>query len=107
MNDLASALDSVGTAAVVGIGVLVAVQLVLMVVALVSLFRAPVERLRAPKWMWGLVIVLGQIAGPIVYFVLARKPEQVDVAPAQLDERSQEAGTVADMLYGDSNEGAS
>ncbi|WP_152396736.1 PLD nuclease N-terminal domain-containing protein [Paenibacillus guangzhouensis] len=47
------------------------IQLILMVTALLSLYKA--EATRGPKWMWVLIIVFGQILGPIVYFVVGRK----------------------------------
>jgi len=47
------------------------IQLILSVTALVSLYKA--EATRGPKWMWVLIIVFGQILGPIIYFVVGRK----------------------------------
>jgi drug/metabolite transporter (DMT)-like permease len=46
-------------------------QLILMVVALVDLSRR--EKTRGPKWVWALVIVLGELLGPILYFIIGRK----------------------------------
>ena len=51
---------------------LVLLQLTLMIVALVDLTRR--EKTRGlPKWAWGLVIVLGELIGPIVYFIFGRE----------------------------------
>jgi hypothetical protein len=51
---------------------LVLLQLTLMIVALVDLIRR--EKTRGlPKWAWGLVIVLGELIGPIVYFIFGRE----------------------------------
>ena len=51
---------------------LVIVQVVLMVVALVDLVRR--ERVRGGnKVIWGVVIVLVNIIGPIVYLLLGRQ----------------------------------
>lgn len=50
---------------------LVILQLILMVVALVDLSRR--DRTRGPKWVWVLVIVLGELIGPIVYFIFGRE----------------------------------
>ncbi len=49
----------------------VAIQLALMIFALVELVRR--ERTRGPKWVWLLVIVFGELLGPIVYLVFGRE----------------------------------
>ena len=49
----------------------VVIQLALMVFALVDLGRR--ERTRGPKWVWVLVIVFGELLGPIVYLVFGRE----------------------------------
>lgn len=49
----------------------VVIQLALMVFALVDLGRR--ERTRGPKWVWLLVIVFGELLGPIVYLVFGRE----------------------------------
>lgn len=46
-------------------------QLVLMIVALVDLSRR--EKTRGPKWVWALVIILGELLGPILYFIVGRE----------------------------------
>lgn len=51
---------------------LIILQLVLMLVALVSCIRE--EETNGPKWAWVLVIIFVNIFGPILYFVLGRKP---------------------------------
>ncbi len=49
----------------------VVIQLGLMAFALVDLTRR--ERTRGPKWVWALVIVFGELLGPIVYLVFGRE----------------------------------
>lgn len=49
---------------------LVLLQLVLMVVALVDLVRR--EKTHGPKWLWAIIIVLGELLGPILYLVIGR-----------------------------------
>ena len=49
------------------------IQLVLIITALVDLYRR--AHTRGPKWVWALVIILINIIGPIVYFVAGRKEE--------------------------------
>ncbi|NLS78644.1 MAG: PLDc_N domain-containing protein [Chloroflexi bacterium] len=50
---------------------IVVLQLILMVVALLDLVRR--ERTRGPKWMWALIIVAGELLGPIAYLVFGRE----------------------------------
>ena len=49
------------------------VQLLLMIVALVDLARR--EKTRGPKWVWALIILFGDLLGPIVYFIFGRVDE--------------------------------
>ena len=51
---------------------LVLLQLTLMIVALVDLIRREKTR-RLPKWAWALVIILGELIGPIVYLIFGRE----------------------------------
>ena len=48
-------------------------QFVLIVVALIDLVRIPVTN--GPKWLWALIIVFGNIIGPIVYFIVGRRTQ--------------------------------
>jgi hypothetical protein len=61
------------TQAVVAIAApLIALQLFLIVIALQDLVR-PERRVRGvSKLVWGIVIVLGQFVGPLVYFAIGR-----------------------------------
>jgi phospholipase D-like protein len=48
-------------------------QIAIMVVALYDLTR-PERRVRGDnKLLWGLVIVLGQLLGPLIYFLVGRE----------------------------------
>ncbi|MCA0756784.1 PLD nuclease N-terminal domain-containing protein [Paenibacillus sp. N4] len=47
------------------------IQLVLMVFALVLCLKA--ERTRGPKWMWALIIIFVNLAGPIAFFLFGRR----------------------------------
>lgn len=47
------------------------IQLGLLVFALVDLIRR--ERTKGPKWMWGLIIVLISIIGPVIYLLAGRE----------------------------------
>ena len=57
---------------------LAALELILIIVALVDLIRREPGRVNGNKVMWGLIIVLIGTIGPICYFILGRK-EQEDV----------------------------
>ena len=50
---------------------IILIQLALMIFALVDLIKNPNPN--GPKWMWALIIVLINIIGPIVYFVIGRR----------------------------------
>ena len=52
---------------------IVLVQLGLMVYCLVDLSRR--EKTKGPKWMWVVLIVLGQLIGPVLYLVVGRVEE--------------------------------
>jgi hypothetical protein len=46
-------------------------ELGLMIAALVDLIKR--EKTKGPKWVWILVIVLVNLIGPIVYFLVGRE----------------------------------
>ncbi len=50
---------------------IIVIQLVLMIVALVDILKR--EKTRGPKWLWVLIVVLGEMLGPILYFVIGRE----------------------------------
>jgi len=52
---------------------LILLQLVLLVVGLIDLSRR--QHTRGPKWLWALVIIFGEIWGPVVYFIFGRGEE--------------------------------
>ena len=52
---------------------LIGLQLILMIVALVDIIRH--ERTKGPFVMWIFIIVLGNLIGPILYFIFGRQQE--------------------------------
>lgn len=46
-------------------------QLGLMIFALVDLIKTPYTN--GPKWMWAVIIIVVNIIGPILYFVMGRR----------------------------------
>ena len=51
---------------------IVLLQLILMIVALIDLIRREKPRW-LPKWAWAIIIILGELLGPIVYLVFGRE----------------------------------
>jgi len=49
----------------------VLIELGLLVFALTDLIRR--ERTKGPKWMWGLIVVLVGIIGPVIYLLAGRE----------------------------------
>lgn len=47
------------------------IQLALMIFAMIDLIKIP--RTNGPKLMWGAIIVVVNIIGPILYFVIGRR----------------------------------
>jgi hypothetical protein len=52
---------------------IVAIQLVLVVIALFDLSKR--TGTRGPKWMWAVVIIFVNFVGPIAYFAIGREDE--------------------------------
>ena len=52
---------------------LILIQLTLMIFALIDLGKR--EKTRGPKWMWALIIIFGELLGPIIYFIVGRPEE--------------------------------
>jgi len=50
---------------------LVLVQLGLAVYCLIDLYRR--ERTRGPKWLWAIIIIFGELLGPIIYLLFGRQ----------------------------------
>ena len=50
---------------------LVVLQLGLQIWALVDLARR--EATNGPKWLWAVIIILGELLGPVIYFIAGRK----------------------------------
>ena len=98
------ALTDLPTAARVLLGIALLAQLALMIWALVDVIKRPDDRIRGPKWVWVIIIVFGELIGPIVYLAVARLPETVDVAPQQA--AADRVSTAADVLYGAAPAGA-
>lgn len=58
---------------VLALAPVVLIELGLLVSALVDLIRREPERVNGPKIVWGIVILVINIIGPIAYFLFGRK----------------------------------
>ncbi|MHB9146432.1 MAG: PLD nuclease N-terminal domain-containing protein [Symbiobacteriia bacterium] len=58
---------------VLALAPVVLIELGLLVSALVDLIRREPERVNGPKIVWGIVIFVINIIGPIAYFLFGRK----------------------------------
>lgn len=88
-------------AAIAAIGL---VQITLQVIAVVQLVRTPSERvsLGGKKWLWAVIILLGEIIGPILWFALGRTPAPaLPVAPST---GTGDRDAAVDALYGPGQE---
>jgi hypothetical protein len=51
------------------------IQLILIVIALRDLVRPERQVKGGNKWVWALIIVFGELLGPLLYFALGREDE--------------------------------
>ncbi|WLR56763.1 PLD nuclease N-terminal domain-containing protein [Mesobacillus subterraneus] len=47
------------------------IQVILLVVAVIDLIK--IEKTNGPKWVWAIVILVVNIIGPILYFLIGRR----------------------------------
>ncbi len=47
------------------------IQLGLMVFCLIDLSRR--ERTKGPKWLWAVIIIFGELIGPVIYLLVGRE----------------------------------
>jgi hypothetical protein len=92
--------DNIGPATLGMIGLVVLLQVTLQVIAIVQLVKTPADRVSigGRKWLWAIIILLGEIIGPVLWFVLGRTaaPADVPTAPVQ----GETARTAVDAIYG-------
>ena len=93
---MAHQFTSTEIALIVALGV---IEFGLLAAAWIVLFRTPTARLTLPKWAWAVLCVV-QFVGPIAFFAVGRKPQQVaDTAPHP--DGASTTTRVVDDLYGD------
>jgi hypothetical protein len=85
----------------VAVAVLVVVQITLDVIAMVDLYRRPVDQvIFANKWIWLAIILLVNLIGAIIYLLAARKPPALTDDTAPVKPKSVASDDIADLLYG-------
>jgi hypothetical protein len=94
-------LSAVPVWGLVALGVLAVVQITLDVIALVDLYRRPIDQVVfANKWIWVAVVLLVNTIGAIVYLVAGRKPAVLTDDATPSGPTSVRTEDVADTLYG-------
>jgi len=87
--------------ALVALALLVVAEIILDVIALVDLYRRPVDQvIFANKWIWLAIILLVNTIGAIIYLLAARKPPVLTDDTAPVKPRSVGSDDIADLLYG-------
>jgi NADH:ubiquinone oxidoreductase subunit 6 (subunit J) len=85
----------------VALGVLAVAQITLDVIALLDLYRRPVEQVVfANKWIWVALVLLVSTLGAIIYLVAARKPAVLTENAAASSSPTVRTEDVAETLYG-------
>jgi hypothetical protein len=87
----------------VALAVLVVAQVTLEVIALVDLYRRPVEQVVFDnKWIWLAIILVASSfgLGAIIYLVAARKHPVLTDETAPVKPKSVGSDDIADLLYG-------
>lgn len=96
-------LSTVPVGIVIAFAVVLLLEIVLDVVALVDLYRRPVETVAlGNKWAWVALIVLVNLIGAVLYFAIGRRPTATVEGPIVQPTRS--ASEIADSLYGNPDE---
>lgn len=99
----ASQIPAAGWVAIAVLGVF---ALVMVVIALLDLYRRPVEQvLGGRKWVWLLVILLiNSGLGAVIYLLAGRKAAPAEDVPSA-QPASERAAAAADALYGAPRDG--
>ncbi len=50
---------------------IIIIQFILLIIAVIDLVR--IEKTNGPKWLWAVIILFGNLIGPILYFVVGRR----------------------------------
>lgn len=85
----------------VALGVLVVLEITLDVIALVDLYRRPLDQVVfANKWIWLAIVLLVNTFGAIIYLVAGRRPAVLTNNMPPSESPSVRTDNIADALYG-------
>jgi hypothetical protein len=85
----------------VALAVLIVAQVILDVIALVDLYRRPVNQVVFEnRWIWLAIILLVNTIGAIIYLLAARKPPMLTDDAAPVRPKTVDSEDIADRLYG-------
>lgn len=95
-------LSTLPAGVLIALGAVLVIQLTLDVIALVDLYRRPVERVAlGNKWVWVAIIILVSLLGAILYLAIGRKPAVPSGGERHARPSSAaDVADVADKLYG-------
>jgi len=94
-------LSAVPVWGLVALGMLVVIETTLDVIALVDLYRRPIEQVVfANKWIWLAIVLLVNTFGAIIYLVAGRRPAVLTNNVAPSESPSVRTDNIADTLYG-------
>lgn len=80
-------------------------EIALDIVALVHLYRSPVDQiLGGNKWIWVVVILLVNLMGAVLYLAIGHKPAPAGEVP--VDRSTERIGDIVDSLYGPADDKA-
>ena len=92
-------LSSLPPALLIGLAVLVVVQVGLIVIALIDLYRRPLAAVNlGNKWVWVAIILLVNLLGPILYLLVGRRSVAPAEEPTPAPTRTKR--DIAEALYG-------
>jgi hypothetical protein len=96
-------LSALPTGVLVALGILALAALLLDAIALIDLYRRPVELVVfGNKWIWLVLILFLNVLGPVLYLLAARKRAAPTATPTLTRGQSKPSGAAdaVDKLYG-------
>ena len=101
MSIVAAHLSSLPAGLLLVLAVIALAELALDVVALVDLYRRPVDQVvLGNKWIWVAIILLVNLVGAILYLAIGHKPAPVAEGETAIERHPGAIETAVDSLYG-------
>ncbi len=98
LERLSELLGGVPIPGVIALCVLAVVQVAIQVLSLLDLARRQ-QVLYEKKWLWALIIILGQLMGPIVYLAVGRRAGAAVEATSSAGNAKERSERALDVLY--------